>query len=211
MPSLPSLLAALAAVVLSSAVARADGLSASEVDRLSCGETVIRAQALERANRRYVGGVAYVILDDSAADLARLLDDVDVWRRIVPKTRAAHRVSSQAEGVKARGRDARVEMTNGTALVQATYTMRVRREGPLVRFWMDPSRRHDIEDAWGFVRTEATADGRTLVTYGVLIDMGPGIVRDLFEDRVRDLALSVPDRLRGLVLERDGAGRRACR
>jgi hypothetical protein len=203
--SLPLLVALVVAIGLGSSLARADGLSAAEVDRLSCGETVVRAQAIQRANRHYVGGVAYVLLDDSAADLARLLDDIDVWRRIVPRTRAAHRVMARGGDAG----DARIEITNGTALVQATYTMRVRRDGSVIRFWMDRSRRHDIEDAWGFVRAEPTATGRTLVTYGVLIDMGPGIVRDLFEERVRTLALTVPDRLRGLVLERDAAGRRA--
>ncbi len=186
-------------------------MSVVEAGRLSCGATVVRAQALDSASRRYVGGVAYVLLDESPANLARLLDDVDVWRRIVPKTRNARRLNPHAGGIRAPGDrtegaseppgDARVEMTSGTALVQAQYTMRVRREGAVVRFWMDPSRRHDIEDAWGFVRAEPAADGRTLVTYGVLIDLGPGIVRDLFESRVRTLALSVPDRLRDLVDE----------
>jgi hypothetical protein len=74
---------------------------------------------------------------------------------------------------------------------------------------MDPRRRHDIEDAWGFMRVEPFGDGRTLVTYGILVDIGPSLLRDLFEERVRALALSVPDRIRDLILERVGAGRRA--
>jgi hypothetical protein len=129
---------------------------------------------------------------------------VDVWKRILPKTRSARRVGTT-------GNDTLVEMTNGTAIVQATYTMRVRRDGPLVRFWMDPTCHHDIEDVWGFVRAEPMADGRTLVAYGILVDMGSGILGDLFEDRVRTLALSVPDQLRDLVVEGAAAGQRASR
>jgi len=191
-------------IALLAATAHADGLSASEVERLARGETVVRSQTLERANRRYVGGVTYTVLDQPAGDLTRVLDDVEVWRRILPRTRSARVV-----GVA--GRDELVEVTQGTALVQATYTMQLRREGRGVRFWIDPARRHDIEDAWGFVKAEPMVHGRTLVTYGVLIDLGPGIVRELFEDGVRKLALSVPERLRSLVLERDAAGARAAR
>jgi len=198
------MLPVLAAVVLAATAAKADGLSTAERDKLVRGETVVRTQSLRRGDRRYVGGVAYGIVDVPADDLARLLANVDTWRRILPKTRSVRRVGAS-------GDDALVELTQGTALLQATYTMHVRRVGRVVRFWMDPRRPHDIEDAWGFMRSEPTADGRTLVTYGVLIDMGDGLLRDLFEERVRELALSVPDRVRDLVLERNAAGRSASR
>ena len=49
------------------------------------------------------------------------------------------------------------------------------------------------------------------MTYGILVDMGPGLLRDLFEDRVRELALSVPDRVRDVVFAHSAAGRRASR
>jgi hypothetical protein len=49
------------------------------------------------------------------------------------------------------------------------------------------------------------------VTFGVLIDIGDGLVRDLFEGRVLRAALTVPERVQGLVLERLGAGARASR
>jgi hypothetical protein len=76
---------------------------------------------------------------------------------------------------------------------------------------MDPARAHDIEDVWGFFRAEPMGDGRTLVTYGILIDMGDGILRDMFEGRVRELALEVPDRVRDVVVQRQARGRRAMR
>jgi hypothetical protein len=193
---------AIAAPLLVSAPVRADGLSVDETDKLVRGDAVVRRQSLGQHDRRYVGGVTYAIIDGDADDVAGLLGDLDVWRRILPKTRSARRVGTA-------GDDALLELTHGSALVQATYTMRVRRQGRVVRFWLDPQRPHDIEDAWGFVRAQPLAGGRTLVTYGVLIDLGPGLLRDLFEDRVRELALSVPERMRDLVLERNAAGQRA--
>jgi hypothetical protein len=53
--------------------------------------------------------------------------------------------------------------------------------------------------------------GQTLVTYGVLIDIGSGVFRDMFERRVRDLALEVPDNLRALTSQGVARGQRALR
>jgi len=184
-------------IVSSGATVRADGLSQAENSRLLRGETVVRFQSLARGAQRYVGGLAYAIVDAPIDDLAPLLDDVNAWKRILPKTRSARRIGV-VDG------DPLVAMTHGTAFVEASYTMRVHREDYAVRFWMDRRRTHDIEDAWGFLRAEPMPDGRTLITYGVLIDMGPGLIRDLFEESVRRLALSVPDRVRAFVLERKG-------
>ena len=197
-------LAAAAAFVLTGGTARADGLSRAETERLLRGDTVARTQQMQRAERRYVGGVTYTIVDAGIDDLASLLDDVRAWRRFLPKTRDARRVGSADS-------DALVEVTHGSALLRVAYTLRVHREGNVVRFWMDPSRSHDIEDAWGFFRAEPMPDGRTLMTYGILIDMGSGLLRDLFEGRVQEAALEVPDRVRDVVLERTSRGRRASR
>jgi len=197
-------LAAIAALVLGSSVARADGLTAWEAGRLLRGDTVARAQAIQRGDRRYVGGVTYTILDAGVDDLASLLDDFRSWRRFLPKTRDAQRVG-------ALGEDPLVEITHGSPLVKVAYTLRVHRSGNLVRFWMDPSRPHDIEDAWGFFRAEPLPNGRTLMTYGILIDMGSGLLRDMFEGRVRELALEVPDHVRDVVLQRIARGQRASR
>jgi hypothetical protein len=197
-------LAAITGLVLWCGTARAEGLSALETDRLLRGRTVARSQTLEHAEHRYVGGVTYTVVDAGLDELAALLDDVRSWRRFLPKTRDAQRVG----GV---GEDALVEMTHGSALVKVAYTLRVHRDGNVVRFWMDFSRPHDIEDAWGFFRAEPMPNGQTLMTYGILIDMGAGLLRDMFEERVQQLALEVPDNVRSVVLQRTARGRRASR
>jgi hypothetical protein len=194
----------IASLLLAGGSARADSLSIDESDRLLRGDCVARAQDLQRGARRYVGGVAYKIIDAAPRDLASLLDDVGEWRRFLPETRDARRVGAM-------GDDPLVQITHGSALVQVGYTLRVHREGNSVRFWMVSTRAHDIEDAWGFFRAEPIGDGRTLLSYGILIDMGDGILRDMFEGRVRELALEVPDRLRDVVLQRQARGRRAAR
>jgi hypothetical protein len=179
-------------------------LSSAEMTRLWHGETVVRTQTLARGAAHYVGGVTYTIVDASADELPALLSSVETLKRVLPRTRGAIPVGS-ADG------DELVQVTQGTALLQGTYTIRMHRGPRELRFWMDPHRSHDIADAWGFLRATPLEDGRALLTYGVLVDMGPGLLRDLFELRVRDLALSVADRVRGFVLQRNAAGRSATR
>jgi hypothetical protein len=193
-----------ASLLLGGAPARADALNGDESDKLLRGDCVARSQEIRRGMRRYVGGVAYKIVDALPEDLAALLDDVDLWGLFLPKTRDARRV-----GVM--GNDPLVKITHGSALVEIGYTLRVHRDGNTVRFWMVSARPHDIEDAWGFFRTDPIGNGQTLVSYGILIDMGDGILRDMFEDRVLELALEVPDYLRDVVVQRQARGRRAAR
>ncbi|HZU83899.1 MAG TPA: hypothetical protein VE987_13320 [Polyangiaceae bacterium] len=194
--------ATVVAAALSPGVARADQLTSREADRLVHGDTVARAETVVHGQQRYVGGVAYTIVDAHEQELSALLDDVGAWRRLLPNTRSARKIG-------AAGQDSLIEMTHGSALVQVTYTIRVHHDDAGLRFWMDARRPHDIEDVWGFFRTEPLAGGRTLVTYGILVDMGPGLLRDLFENRVREAALSVPDRVRGVLFERRAADRQA--
>lgn len=182
-------LLAVVAVALPIGSANADTLAPSEQARLERGETVIRTQTIDRGDQHYVGGVTYTVLNVSSAEISALLDDVSAYRHVLPTTKRARKVAVD-------GGDTLVELVQGNALYEATYTIRVRRSARELRFWLEPTRPHEIDDAWGFFRIEPfmTANGeeRVLLTYGVLVDVGPGIVRELFEERVRAAMLSVP-------------------
>jgi hypothetical protein len=178
--------------VLTPRLATADDTSA----RLSRGETVTYEQTLETASHHYVGGVTYTIVDASSSELATLLEDVRAYRDILPRTKSARLIGMNG-GVN--GGEFWVELRQGNELVETSYTIVVRRDpdGRTVRFWLDPTKPHGIADAWGYFRVEPLAprpDGepRALLTYGALVDLGPGIMRDLFEARLCALMLSVP-------------------
>jgi hypothetical protein len=180
--------------------ARADGLTTAEHARLERHETVTREETIERGERRYVGGLTYTLIDAAPAEVAALLDDAESLQKVLPRTKNA-RFSGMLGG------DRLLEVTQGNALVQATYTVRIKRDPAEARFWLEPSLPHGIEDAWGFFRWQAWGDGQTLLTYGVLVDVGPGIVRDFFEDRFRAALLSVPQHVRRQLAERGVAVR----
>ncbi len=189
---------ALAASVAISAPVRAD-LSADESARIARGETITHEQTIQRGDKRYVGGITYTVVQATAEEMDALFDDVRSYRRVLPRTKDARLIGQN-------GPDMFVELHQGNALVEAAYTLRIRKERAAneVRFWLDPTKPHAIADAWGFFRYAPMADGDTpkvLLTYGILVDLGPGLVRDLFEERVREAMLSVPQRVRGYVTE----------
>jgi carbon monoxide dehydrogenase subunit G len=195
----PLVVAALCAV----APARADSLSNDEAVRLMRGETVVRNQTVEREDARFIGGVAYAIVDGTPDELEAMLDDVGTYARVLPRTKSATRVET-------RGSDVFVELHQGNVLFETSYTIRLRkdRDHRTVRFWLDPGRPHGIDDAWGFFRYDPMADGRTLLTWGALVDVGPGIVRTFFEERLRSAMMSVPDRVRGYLQKGHALARR---
>jgi len=193
----------LAAALLWARGAAARGLSPDQIARLERGETVVLPQTLDRSGQHYVGGVTYTVVEMSPDELLALFDDVDAYVRVLPRTKFARRVA-------ARGRDTFVELHQGNAFIDAAYTLRMRKdpEHREVRFWLDPSRPHAIEDTWGFFHYDpydaggAAHRSRILLTYGVLVDLGSGILQSLYEERVRKAMLGVPQLVRRYV--RDG-------
>ncbi len=177
------------------------GLSVDDSVRLLRGETVTRPQTVEEGDFHYVGGITYTIVDAPPEELAAVLENVRAYRQLLPRTK-------QAQLVAQSGPDFFVELRQGNALMETQYTLRARRDPAHheVRFWLDQSRPHGIADAWGFFHYEAVppvASGptRTLLTYGILVDVGPGLVRALFEEKLRGLMLSVPQLVQRYVAE----------
>lgn len=182
--------------------ARADTLSELESMRLGRGETVIREHTwAPGASARYVGGVTYTIVDAAAADTYAILENIESYRRVLPRTKRVRLLGIEPNG------DRLIELASGNSLMEAEYTLRVRhyparRE---VRFWLETARPHEIDDAFGYFRLEPavgpSGEQRVLLTYAILVDVGPGIIRDLFEDKVRWALLSVPQLVRRYVAE----------
>jgi len=169
--------------------------SDGEQRTLLAGRTVSRPVRFERGDGgSYVGGVSYQVVKASPTEVLRALADVRSLPRALPRTLSAELVSSS-------GTSARVEFTQGKAPFLVTYTVHLEqtREGDAIRFWLDPTRPHDVRDVWGYFRVAPFADGRTLVTVAVALDLGPGVARLLFEDGVERTILRSPDKIRAFV------------
>ena len=174
-----------------SEVARADRLTADERGALLRGATVTRPMRFQQGSGSYVGGVAYQVVPAPAQDVLTALLSVSELPKLLPRTK-------QARLVDAHDRGGRVELVQGNSLIEATYTIRVEHDPVkgVVRFWMDRSRPHDIDDVWGYFQTTPLGPHQTLLTVAVALDVGDGLIRWLFEDRVQRVILSAPARIR---------------
>lgn len=169
------------------------GLSAHEQDVLGAGKMVSRAMRFEAAGGHYVGGVSYQVVDARPEVVLAALSDVANWSEALPRTKSAKLVESK-------GGVSRVELVQGGALMEARYTVMLERaDGDTIRFWLDPSRPHDIEDVWGYFRIRPMPGGRSLITVGAALDLGDGLARMLFEDKIAGLMLRAPRHIRAFV------------
>jgi hypothetical protein len=199
---LRTLLFAIVLLTLSTAPAAVAGseLSDTEMASLEAGRPVVREENVERAGHHYIGGVSYIVIDASPDRVATTLNDVRTYRQILPHTRSVRWV-----GLSRKSGDSFVEIEQGNAIAHGKYTVRVRHErggsensGSTIRFWLDPRFSHDLDDANGFFHLEPRGQ-KTLLTYLVMVDLGPGIFGRLFEGRIRRAALSTPTLVKAYV------------
>lgn len=189
-------LSALCLTLITAGDARAGGLTKDEKARLERGEVVRRELEFELDTGRYVGGVAYVIINAPAERVMAALLDIKAYPQILP-------LLSEAKDAGARGGDRLVQLTHFVRVGTTQYTTRVRREDPgLVRFWVDPSFPHDMDDAWGYFRVHAIDTNRVLFSYGVALNLGFGIARILFESKIQGFAMRTPELVKRYVESR---------
>jgi hypothetical protein len=168
----------------------------TEVDRrsLMAGQVVTRPVEFEHAGSTYMGGVSYGLVHARPLDVLAALREPGALRDALPSTLEA-RVLSDKDNVT------RVEFTQGKSPFVGRYVVSMRWEPGKgrARFWLDPSRPHDLKDIWGFVRVTELRAGQTLVTWAVAFDLGQGMFGSVFERPVQRVALRTPATIRRYV------------
>jgi len=194
----------LAALLVSTAPARAERpalergaarLQPSERQALLAGANISRPLRFERGDDgSYIGGVSYQVVRATPGRVLAALADVEALPLALPRTERATLISGE-------GQSARVELVQGKAPFLVTYTLRLEQvpSGDGIRFWLDPTRPHDVKDVWGYFRVTPFGPDKTLVTLAVALDMGPGLARLLLSDRVERIILRAPGKIREYV------------
>jgi hypothetical protein len=175
------------------------GLTSEQNQRLLAGGRIEELMEIERQGQRYVGGVSYALVRAEPRQVFDVLNQLTTLSKVLPSTRST-RVIDRA------GNRVRVELQQGNSMVSTTFTVLFQLEPPegrndphVVRFWLDPSQPHSINDAWGFFRATRYDDRRSLVSVGALVSLGPGVIRMLFEQRIQRSILRMPNRIRDTV------------
>jgi hypothetical protein len=179
--------------------ARAERLTAEEETRLSRGEVVKRTFDVDLPQGDFIGGVAYVIISAPPSEVLPVLLEPSSYLHIFALTQ-------EARLEERKGDDFIIYLRQGGKKISGEYSVRARKETPsLVRFWLDPSRPHDIADCWGFFRMDPAPEGKTLLTYGALLHLEFGVMKLLFQEKIRNYALETPARLRAFVENKQAA------
>lgn len=178
-------------------------LSPEEIEQLDRGEWITHDDTFEQDGRRWIGGVSFSVIEAPSEVVGETLADVSAYWEILPKVRKLRWIALTREG------DAIVQLEQGTSIAHGGYTIGIRREretrgAEMVRFWVDGRFPRDVVDARGWFRLEPIRGGRTLVSYAVMIDLGPGIFKRLFEEKIRRSSLRPPLLLRRYFDARKG-------
>lgn len=176
-----------------------DGLTSEQHEVLRSGGRVEQFIELDRQGQRYVGGVSYALVRAEPRQVFDVLNQLPTLSQVLPQTRNT-RIVDRA------GNRVRVELEQGNSVVSTALTVFFQLEPPedrydphVVRFWLDPSQPHSIDDAWGFFRATRYDQQHSLVSVGALVNLGPGLIRMLFEQRIQRSILRMPNRIRDTV------------
>jgi len=183
---------ALATATFATTLSARAAFSLDDEKRLARGEMVTEESEYVRGYDRYVGGVSYLIVDRRWDSLSQTARDIKKIPIVLPWVEHAKLVNVSAGG------RASIRVTHKFGMFRASYTVvyEFKDGGRFGRFWLDPKGDNDLRDAWGFVRLTPIGDGsKTLVTVGMLYDLGPTVFRNLFEGRIKRLVLALPRRL----------------
>ena len=175
--------------------------SPQERSSLDNGGLVQRPQERRRGRLHLVGGTSYQVIDAPIHVVWQALLDTQHYPRMMPQVLEAKVVKEE--------RDRRtLFMRQGAAgLVETTYYLNIsvdpeRRD---IEFRMDEDRPHDLRAAWGFYNARPYGDGsRTLLTYGVMADLGDGLLIGLARDSVHQWMLRTPWMMKRFI---EGSGR----
>jgi hypothetical protein len=178
------------------------GLSARELEQLGRGKLVSRP--LRNARSTQVGGTSWILVNADVDTVWRALTDFSHYGRFVP-------AAGRARILQKNGDVRIVGMQQESGLVTVSYALRTvldpaRRE---IRFRVDRRRPRDVHDGWGYFKLEPRADGRTLVTYGAVVEPGGAVLAAVMGDALRDHLLNIPRRLKRWVEGRQGRTRYA--
>jgi hypothetical protein len=153
-----------------------------------------------RNGLRLIGGTSFQVIDAPPDAVWRAVMDIGRWTHFVPQ-------AVETRSVSRRGHHQTVFVRHVQGPVDASYYLRLQaaNETRMARFRVDGTRPHDIREGWGFFIVAPFGETKSMVTFGVMADVGSGLITGLVRPRVHEWMLRIPDQLKEWV---EGSGRR---
>lgn len=194
------------AVLLMLATHAAAGIGGSafsddEWRKLEAGELVARKQTSRRDGLELMGGSSWQVIDASPEVVFRALLDTHRYPRMMPQVLEAKLVASRQSERTVFVRQGR------EGVAEKRYYLRINVDEPKrdITFSVDDKRPHDLRAAWGFYTVRPFKGGKTLLAYGIMADLGGGILSNVFGDEIHDWMLKTPWMVKRFV--ESGGGR----
>lgn len=163
-----------------------------EQARLRAGELVRRPARRREGGYSYIGGTSWQRIPARREDVWREILEVENYTDLIPGV-------EEARWVVNRGEERVVYLRHRYSFVNAAYhaNVRIDRATWTIRFDLDRSRPADIRDGRGFITVDRYRGRESIVTWGVMADVGSGIITGVFAGVIYDWILRVPFCVRG--------------
>lgn len=172
----------------------------AEQARLRAGELVQRPATERRGRLHLMGGTSFQVVDAPRDVVWQALVDTEHYSKMLPQV-------LEARLVQDRGAHRLVYLRQGQqGFVETAYYLDVdldQQRGDIA-FRMDSKRPHDLRAAYGFYSVRPFESGRTLLCYGIMADIGEGVLRSLLRGAVQEWMLKTPWMVKRFV---EGSGR----
>ncbi|MFW5876141.1 MAG: hypothetical protein ACOCXM_05350 [Myxococcota bacterium] len=161
----------------------------SRMERLKLrrGKLVMRQREERRGQMNLVGGMSWQVVDLPIEVVGRAVKKVSEYEHLLPGVSKFHEV-------KGKGPFRVIRVCHARRSVEGCYHANIRfaNGGRDAFFQLDQSRDNDLRAGWGFVRVSEYGDDKTLFAWGVMADVGRGILAGLMRPHVREWMLKVP-------------------
>lgn len=182
----------------------AKGLNRWELERLMAQGEVRVPLDLDLPQGSYFGGIVYQMYPGRTGDkVMEVAGDPATYTRIIAKT-------LEARALARIGRDMQVYLRQGEGVLSFSYVVRVRQESSsLLRFWVDLSQPHDLNDGWGFLRCKRWVPPTfkfpnvsrnpdvplMVLTWAVLLRLDAGTLLSRYTEDIRRGVMQTPRQL----------------
>ncbi|MBW2464662.1 MAG: SRPBCC family protein [Deltaproteobacteria bacterium] len=169
-------------------------LSSAERARLAQGRLVTRPTTQSRGSLHLVGGVSYQVINASPDAVWAAMGEPRQWRRMLPQVTESRQVAGE-------GSERTIYLRQSQGPISKSYYLRAtyeesRRE---LTFVLDTNRPHDLRAAWGFMSVHQYGDGRSLLSYGAMVDIGDGLLASMIRGTMHEWLLRVPSTIKRYV------------
>ncbi|QQR89919.1 MAG: SRPBCC family protein [Myxococcales bacterium] len=184
------------ATIPSLAIAKGRDFSKSEMDKLERGGLVKRQTVQERGGLRLTGGTSWQIISASPEDVWKTITNTNKYKYIFPFV-----VSAKLLKQKGSKRIVLLEHAKGPLSVSYALLGVTEEDKKELTFQLDTSRPHDIKAAWGFFTVRPWKDGKSILSYGIMLDTGDGFFKSMLREQISNTVLNVPRRIRRYIHE----------